>query len=71
MGELWQGLGSWGIEAEVRNEGQNALVLTGGKHKVELDKGGETIRLSVWLCFTEHLFSPLSQVSSIYTRGIS
>lgn len=41
VGELWQGLGSWGVEAEVRN-GQNVVVLTGDKHNVELDKGGET-----------------------------
>lgn len=36
--------GAWkpGCRGRVRNEGQNALVLTGGKHKVELDKGGET-----------------------------
>ena len=31
-----------GCRGGVRNEGQNALVLTGGKHKVELDKGGKT-----------------------------
>lgn len=41
MGGLQQGVGrSVGVEAELRSEGQNTLVLTGGKNKVELEKGG-------------------------------
>ena len=39
--ELQQGNGrSVGVEAELRSEGQNTLVLTGGTKKVELEKGG-------------------------------
>ena len=39
--ELQQGDGrSVGVEAELRSEGQNTLVLTGGTKKVELEKGG-------------------------------